>query len=233
MPGAVKYRLYRTVDGTTTNRYVTEPIYTDTDVVAGKTYIYYVKTYSDMANSGNSAKVSITVSVVPDAPTGVKVTSSLSGITVTWNAVPGVTKYRVIRTVDGVTTKTKVSGTSWTDTAPVADANNVYSVQAQAADGTYSTVSESKSLYYPLGIAVKVSGSKANLSWTPVTGATKYQVYRRPQVNGKYGAWELIYSAKGTSFVDTPGAGIWQYRVRAVVDGTKTGYSNRKKVTVG
>ena len=80
---------------------------------------------------------------------------------------------------------------------------------------------------------MKISGSKANISWTAVTGATKYQMYRRPQVNGKYGDWELIYSAKGTSFVDTPGAGVWQYRVRAVVDGTKTGYSNRKKVTVG
>ena len=79
---------------------------------------------------------------------------------------------------------------------------------------------------------MKLKGSKANVSWTPVTGATKYQVYRRPQVDGKYGDWVLIYSAKGTAFVDTPGVGIWQYRVRAVVDGTKTPYSNRKRITI-
>ena len=104
---------------------------------------------------------------------------------------------------------------------------------SQSSGGTYSAASGAKSLYYPLGIAVKVSGKKANVSWTLVTGATKYQVYRRPQVNGKYGSWELVYSAKGTSFVDTPGAGVWQYRVKAVVGTVKTPYSNRKKITIG
>ena len=49
----------------------------------------------------------------------------------------------------------------------------------------------------------------------------------------EYGDWVLIYSAKGTSYVDNPGAGTWQYRVRAVVDGTKTPYSNRKRITIG
>ena len=171
--------------------------------------------------------------VAPAVPTGVKVAASLEGITVSWGKVPGAAKYRVIRTVDGVTTKVKVSGTSWTDTAVEKDKSYSYSVQAQSADGLYSAASEARSLYYPLGIAVKVSGSKANVSWTAVAGAAKYQVYRRPQVNGKYGDWVLVYSGRAIYYTDTPGAGTWQYRVRAVVDGVKTSYSNRKKVTVG
>ena len=148
-------------------------------------------------------------------------TSTLDGITVSWLGVSGAEKYRVIRTVDGVATKVNVSGTSWTDTNVEADKTHTYCVQSRFSGGTYSAASESKSLYYPLGIAVKVIGNKASVSWTAVKGTTKYQLYRRPQVNGKYGSWELIYSAKGTSFVDDPGAGIWQYRVRAVVDGVR------------
>ena len=34
------------------------------------------------------------------------------------------------------------------------------------------------------------------------------------------------------SNMDAPGSGVWQYRVRAVVDGVKTSYSNRKKVMI-
>ena len=173
------------------------------------------------------------VSVSPATPANLKVTSGLDGITVKWSAVTGAVKYRVIRTVDGVTTKIKMTSNSYTDTSVEPDLTYAYSVQAQSADGTYSAASETKSLYYPLGIAVKVKGSKANISWTPVTGATKYQVYRRPQIGGAYGGWELIFSAKGTSWTDTPGSGTWQYRVRAVVGTVKTPYSNRKKVTIG
>ena len=173
------------------------------------------------------------VAVGPAAPTNVKLISSLQGIKVTWNAVSGASKYRVVRTGDGNTTKVKVTGTSYMDTTVEDGVSYTYYVQAQSAGGIYSAGSETKSLYYPLGIAVKVSGQKANVSWTPVAGATKYQMYRRQQAGGKYGDWELVYSGKATSFPDTPGNGTWQYRVRAVMaDGVKTPYSNRKKITI-
>ena len=230
--GPLRYRFYLYRDGSpvqkgdygsgnTVSYTVTEPA------------VYTVRVYVKDSEGTSLNLTGGAVTVKPPAPKNLKVTSGLDGITVKWSGVSGAAKYRVIRTVDGVTTKIKVTGTSWTDNGVQAGKSYTYSVQAQTGGGVYSDASESKSLYYPLGIAVKVSGKKANVSWTLVTGATKYQVYRRSQAGGKYGSWELIYSGKGTAFTDTPGSGTWQYRVRAVVGTQKTGYSNRKKITIG
>ena len=229
--GALKYRFYVYRDGSPVQKgdYAKANTLSYAPALPGT---YTVRVY---VKDGNGTWESLTggaVSVAPAAPANLKVTSGLEGITVKWSAVNGAGKYRVIRTVDGVTTKIKVNGTSWTDTGVQAGKTCTYSVQAQTEGGIYSAASETKSLYYPLGISVKVSGKKANVSWTPVTGATKYQLYCRGQTDGKYGSWVLIYSGKGTSFADTPGSGTWQYRVRAVVGAEKTPYSNRKKITI-
>ena len=235
--GASKYKLQRREYGSAWSSWsnmatVIGTSYADKNVTAGTKYQYRVCAYNGQWSAYTKSASVIAISAVPAIPTNLKVTSTINGITVSWNAASGAAKYRVIRTVDGVTTKTKVTGTTWTDTEVEADKNYVYSVQAQSADGTYSAASEAKSLYYPLGIAVKVSGQKANVSWTPVAGATKYQVYRRVQTGSGYGSWVLIYSGKATAFTDTPGSGTWQYRVRAVVGTQKTAYSNRKKITI-
>ena len=82
-------------------------------------------------------------------------------------------------------------------------------------------------------IRLTATAEKIRVKWDGVSGAAKYQVFRREKSNGKWSTWSLKSSAKPASFNDTDvkGGVVYEYRVKAVgADGIKSGYSNREMI---
>ena len=133
--GATKYKVYRkTGSGSWTGlKDVTGTSYTDTSVVGGTTYTYTVKAYNGSTWSSFDTKgVSATAKEVFGAPVLTGASAGNDGITVTWKAVGGATKYKVYRkTGSGSWTGLKdVTGTSYTDADVTGGTAYTYTVKA-------------------------------------------------------------------------------------------------------
>jgi len=131
---------------------------------------------------------------VPVRPTGTKAVPSGTSAALSWAAVPGATKYTVAyRESAGGTTKfVSVTGTAHTLTGLASGKEHWFKVRAENAAGvsaytnaTYFTTGSSASLpVRPTGMKAVPSGTSAALSWTAVSGATKYTVAYRESAGG-------------------------------------------------
>jgi hypothetical protein len=76
----------------------------------------------------------------------------------------------------------------------------------------------------PIGIATLCGNLQVTVSWTAMTGATSYNIYRST-ASGTTGAW--IGSSSGTSFVDNTGTAgtTYYYTVKAVNSAGQSGSS--------
>jgi len=227
--GASKYRVLRKEGsgsyvalakvGTTT--------YTDKTAEAGKTYTYTVRcTDENGAYFGgyNKAGKSITVTVASDAPV-VKVTNSANGVVVTWNAVSGATKYRVLRkNVNGeYEPLVKTTKTTYTDTSAEEGMTYIYTVRCMNDANKYigSYDKNGKSILFKKPTSVMVSDLKLKrkdtgiqLSWTAVEGAANYRVLKMDET-GKFVA---VSKRNKLYFTDTdvePGK-TYTYTVRVM-----------------
>lgn len=169
--------------------------------------------------------------VRPATPKMGIIRNEVKGITVTWSAVEGAKYYRVYRRGAGEKYWTyigNVNTNSCLDTKATTGNYWRYTVRAVGETGLYS--------WYENGIYTKrvdtphmkklANTSKGiSVTWTPVSNAKEYRVYRR----GAGGTWSYIGTTTKTSFVD---AGVknaygqyWRYTVRAV-DGYYSGYES-------
>lgn len=128
----------------------------------------------------------------PDAPTGLTVTSN-APITLSWNSVSGATSYNVYRgTISGgLSTKTRVASninaTTYTDMSTQVGTTYFYQVTAEDSDGVSDASNEvnatsqsqnGNSNPNPFVLIGSKSGSGILLSWSNVSGAVSYNVYR-------------------------------------------------------
>ena len=160
-----------------------------TGLTASTPYAFYVRAYVNTNGrtyySGNSAN-SNTITTYPPAPatpTGFSVFGyGTSGLDLSWNAVSGATSYTVSRTGYGVVYSG--SATTFSDTGLACNTSYSYTIYASNSGGNSATASTSGTTLAcipsaPTGLsATAVSGSQINLSWTAVSGATGYYVYR-------------------------------------------------------
>ena len=183
--------------------------------------VHYAGTEADKANINihqeyDADLLSATWECQPDvpaiaAPTGVKAKASGDKqITITWNAVEGATQYNVYRYRGsdkqyhyiGTTRTTDEHPTQYVDTGLNAGTNYHYKVVAAYKDATTTVVSEksadasAKAIAAPAApknVTAKASGDKQiTISWSKVTGATQYNVYR-------YNGTKKEYVYKGTT----------------------------------
>jgi len=143
--GVAKYRVMRKAEGEssyTALAKVTGTTYTDTNVENGKTYTYtircmdatgaYVGTY-------DAAGKTIAASGVIYAPV-FSVENADKGIVISWNAVDGAAKYRVMRKAEGETKFTalaKITGTTYTDKTAEAGKTYTYTVRCMDSSNAY------------------------------------------------------------------------------------------------
>ncbi len=184
--GAAKYAIYRSTDGENYTYYTStaNTSWTNSRTEIGTTYYYKVKTV-DADGTESEFSEAATMQCKPAAPT-VKISRSNGKAKLTWSKVTGATKYWVYRSTDGKNYKYiyTTSGTSYTNKLAASGTKYYYRVKAVAVVSGKNVVSASsstKSLMTTLAapnVRITTLNGKPKISWSKVTGADKYYVYR-------------------------------------------------------
>jgi len=195
VPGATGYAIYRSTSASSgfvkiTTR--TSTGYTDTGLTTGTTYYYQIKAYTTVGTTTffGEATAVVGAAPIPAVPTGLTVTSAgYTSDKISWTAVPGATGYAIYRSTSASTGFLKIttrSSTSYTDTGLTTGTKYYYKVKAYTTVGTTPTFGVATAAANaapkpatPTGLkALRASATSIKLSWTSVTGATGYAIYR-------------------------------------------------------
>ena len=201
--GADGYQVWRATakDGTyTAVGSVTTTSRVCSGLTTGSTYYFKVRAYKEVSGSKVYGAYSSIVSAAPKpaAPSGAKaVSASATSIKVSWNTVTGATGYQVCRatTKDGtykavgtVTTTERVCTGLTCGTTYYFKVRAYKEVNGTKIYGSYSSiVSAVPKPAAPTGVKATVSSSTSvTVSWSKVTGATGYEVFRATSKDGTY-----------------------------------------------
>ncbi|GBU22228.1 N-acetylmuramoyl-L-alanine amidase [Fibrobacteres bacterium R8-0-B4] len=222
--GAAGYRVYRSTSSSGNYTLVGTPSsasYTDNNLSSGTTYYYKVSAYKNNLESSQSYYTSATT--ILNAPVNVSANSpSPSSITVSWSSVSGAAGYRVYRSTSSSGNYTLVgtpSSASYTDNNLSPGTTYYYKVSAYS-----NNVESSQSSYTyattgfdpPASVSASLmSSSGITVSWSSVSGAAEYNVYRSTSYSGSY---YKIYTTSYTSYTDNNGLSsgmTYYYKVSA------------------
>ena len=238
--GAAKYEIYRSTQQSTGYSLLgttTSTSYVNTGAAAGITYYYKVCAVNSAGTSAYSNIVSGRAkAAIPAAPRVTIGNSSASGKPqLTWAAVDGAAKYEIYRSTQqstGYTLLGTTTSTSYINTGAAVGKTYYYKVRALNVDGAAgaysSTVSGAAKAVAPAAPTVTMTYSdsgKPKLTWSAVSGATSYRVYRSESRGTGY---SLLGTTTSTSYVNT-GAAVgktYYYRVKAVNSAGTSAYSN-------
>ena len=150
----------------------------------------------------------------PSAPSGVTVTDLCDQVALSWSTVSGVSGYNVYRASSCAGSFAKIgstSNTTYTDSTAVAGSSYAYVIRAYSGDATCestdsncasATVTSTPSA--PAAPTVTDDCSGLVVSWSAVTGADSYNVYRRAGGCGHNSYSQVATGITGTSWTDTP-----------------------------
>ena len=227
--GAAKYKIYRSTDkkNWTLLATTTGTSLTNTSAKAGELYYYYLVAIDE---DGTKAERSSIVSRRCDLPRPVVSLSNVTStgkIKISWDAVAGAKKYEVYRSTDkkNWTRLITTTGTSLTNTSAEAGTLYYYKVKAiasnSAANSAFSAI-KSKRCDLPrpeITLSNAASSGKIKISWKPVEGAVKYQVYRSTDKE----TWTRLMTTTGTSLTNTSAetGKLYYYKVRAIASNSE------------
>ena len=219
---------------------------TDGGLTTNKTYYYKVKAFRWVNGSRVYGSYSAVKSgkPVPAAPGNVSVKSAnYNSVKISWSAVGGASGYMVFRSTSSNGTYSAIKTISSGSTLSCSDSGlltgKVYYYKVKAfrwvngsrVYGSYSTAKSGKSsLPTTNGLSIKSAGyDSLKISWSAVSGASGYMVYRATEKNGTFSAVKTINSGSSITYTDS-GLTInrtYYYKVKAYrwVNGTKV-YGN-------
>ena len=167
--------------------------YTQAGLIDGTTCYFVVTAVNSAGESAASSQVSATPqaqSLPPSAPTGVAALAGSAQVTVSWNPVSGATSYNIYWSTSGgvtVATGTQILGATspYVQSGLTAGATYYYVVTAVNANGestASSPVSATPALPNsppppPTGVVATAGHSQNFISFSPVAGATSYNLY--------------------------------------------------------
>ena len=242
--GAESYVVYRSVYSggkwskwASIKKGVTGTSYVDGTVKLGTSYKYTVRAVNGSVMSGyQNTKDGLKYNVTPT----VKVALASNGIKVSWSTAANATGYTVYSSTYNTKTKkwsgwtnrgtTKANATSWVDKKAKSGTKYRYTVKAMndKVGSTYNK--DGAATLYLAQPTVKIANASTGVkvSWSKVTGATGYTVYRSEYKNGAWTKWASRGTAKAnkTSWTDTKVASGVQYKytVRAINGSVKSTY---------
>ncbi|MBP1225009.1 fibronectin type III domain-containing protein [Flavobacterium sp. 1355] len=177
--GATGYKIYK--DGTYVSSVNASTTVGSLSGLTASTF-YSVQILATNASGDGPLSGAVTMTTLPSAPTGLVFTSATStSLNFSWTAVTGATSYKIYR--DGVYVSSVTSPESSGVISGLLASTN-YSIQIVATnasgDGAYSaTVSMSTAPSAPKGLTLtSATVSSLNFSWTPVSGAVGYKIYK-------------------------------------------------------
>ena len=232
--GATSYRVYRrgAGEGWTYLETVTTTSYFDTTAKSGKTYRYTLratdnKTRGDYDRDGKCMRRL-------ENPGSFSIANKTKGVELKWAPVNGASGYRVYRrgAGEGWTYLKTIKETSYLDSYPVSGKPYRYTVRAVC--GNYISYYSSdgaliKRLSDPANIKAINRGDGVFLTWSGVTGANKYRVYRRGAGEG----WQLLKTVTTKYYHDASAEKntVYRYTVRAVSGKIYSYYSSNGALT--
>ena len=184
---------------------------------------YGVPKYDNPPSSDTRSLYSNAVSAFcrPSAPVA-KIMTYAGKPRLSWKAIDGADKYYIYRSTDGETFKyyEKTTKTSYTDTKAKVGTKYYYKVKAaRNVDGVnigsaYSAIKTVTATLAKPTVKITTSNGKPKLSWSKVTGADKYYVYR--STNGK--DYTLLIKTTKTSVTNTGAkkGTKYYYKVKAI-----------------
>jgi uncharacterized repeat protein (TIGR02543 family) len=242
--GANGYEVYRSTSSAGTYvqvATVSSNSFTHGGLSTNTTYYYKIRAFAtfgpSMVFSDFSGIASATP--IPAAPTGlVAASASFSSIKLTWGAVPGASGYAIYRATAAAGTYTlvisSVTSATYTNASRTTGTTYYYKVKAWRMIGTlkiygsYSSVASAKPiLNVPANFkATSASYSSIKLSWSAVSGANGYAIYRS---TSQAGTFTYVGSTSYLTYTNTSRltGTTYYYKVRAYrLAGTTRIYSN-------
>jgi fibronectin type 3 domain-containing protein len=244
---ADNYVILRSVNGGTFTNYATLPpgsatppstyTWSDTGVVPGTGYEYHIEAVNVSGNNDFIGANAITLTLPPGSVTATPGTTS---VTLAWSAPTGAIQYNVYRGTsaggEGATPiASGVTATTFTDTGLTTGTMYFYEVTAVNANVNHVPVLPAESAPsaevsttpgVPAAPASPTATANASntatptvvLTWTAVSGATSYRVYRSTSGNGEAGTAPIATGLTTTTFTDTTGAfaTTYFYKITAV-----------------
>ncbi len=233
---ATKYQVYRRTynNGVWSNwgtvKITTGTSYTDTNVTSGSYYRYMLKALNDSSESEYTATPSCRFLSMP------KVANENvdNGIKLSWSNVSCAANYQICRQelINGSWSAWKTvahtSSVGYTDTNVESGKYYKYIVRAKNswAVGAYGATATCRFLDNPTLTTANVANG-VSVSWNKVSGAAKYQVYRRTYKNGVWSNWSTVNITTGTSYTDTDvtSGSYYRYMVKAINSWAESAYT--------
>jgi fibronectin type 3 domain-containing protein len=251
--GATFYEVYYTTSAT--GSYVkagtsTSTSFTKTGLTTGKTYYFKVRAGVPYGSSNAYSKFSSykAVTPIPSTPVVKAASASYNSVKVSWSAITGASGYRVYRSTSATGTYTYLGATKaleFTSGSLVTGKTYYYKVIAYRVMGTLQVFSKSSTPAYAKPIPAKPTATvstktmtKALITWTGVSGASRYQIWRCDTATGTF-AWVATVASSERSYINTglSNGKTYYYKVRAYhIEGTTKvyGYSSSvKSVKIG
>ena len=220
--GAAKYWVYRSTDGKKFSYCdsTTKTSYTNSSTSIGTTYYYKVKA---IGTNGAASDLSSVVSIqCRPAAANISIYRVNGKPQLKWKAVSGATKYWIYRSTDGKNFKyfDSTTKTSYTNSGAASGTKYYYRVKAVAVvngKNVASAYSNTKSLMTTLAkpsVSITTSNGKPKISWSKVTGADKYYIYR--STDGKnFSYWDATANLSYTNLSAKKNTKYY-YKVKAV-----------------
>ena len=241
--GAAQYEVYRSATGKANSfsiiRRTSALTYTDVNATAGNTYYYVVRAINGSVKSAFCAAQSIQYAVASlNAPT-MTLTSAASGQpVVSWTKVNGAAQYEVYRSTNGknFSIVRRTAALSYTDTTAAAGTTYYYVVRAingsvkSAFCAAQSIQYAVASLNAPTMTLTSAASGQPVVSWTKVSGAAQYEVYR--STNGKN--FSIVRRTAALSYTDTSAAAgtTYYYQVRAINGSVKSDFCAAQSISL-
>lgn len=229
---ADKYRVYRKTASTdweyldtVSKKYST---FKDETVKNGESYVYTVRAIDSKYNSGYD-RAGVTANYV-SAPKGVTLKNYYSNsIRVKWESVSGAKEYIIYRKDTKNKSWVKVCETAscqYKDCDIVNGREYTYSVKAKGENGGISGYSKNikiTALKRPTEIKLSCTVNGVKISWTKMSSATGYRIYRKVEGSSDWNLIKKIDSASTTSYTDTKAKDgkTYSYRVLQVKNSEK------------
>ena len=233
--GAAKYRVLRKTGSGSWTKVgdTTGTSYTDKTASSGTTYSYAVRCLSSSGGFFTSAQ-SGSKSIRYIAAPVVSVSCVNGGVRISWGKVTGAAKYRVYRkTGSGSWGKiADTTATSFTDKSGKIGTKYSYTVRCISSDGksftsAYDTTGKSI-VYYKLATpglptVTNITGG-VKITWSKVTGAVKYRVFRKTGSGG----WAKIADTTALTYTDkgVKNGTTYTYTIRCISSDGKSYTSN-------
>lgn len=223
-------------------------LYYDTDVKAGKTYYYKIRTYRSFTiastlNGSFSSKVKVTVTVGPTTLT--KAEGKVNAVLLKWKKSEGASGYDIYRATSKKGKYSKIkriskgSTLTYTDTKAKTGKTYYYKVKAYVKKSGKEYKAKDSNILHAIPVPERVTintvtagRGRLELAWNKVTPATGYELYWCNTNNGEFVRYKKITDAKTISYRKSFAAGSEYYlKVRAYLTvGKETVYGSYSRV---